>query len=123
MNSAAELLDEVFEKGLNLSVKDGSIVCRSQQPIPVDIITRIRTHKAEIIDLLQRRQQKHDTPYLKNGELRVRGLLPPGTMLDTLLELGASDEIIERYIGPHLTVKSWQRWQEIRKKGQRVHDH
>jgi hypothetical protein len=118
--SAAELLSEVFDRGINIIVDNGSLKCRSSQPLSDELIVRIRTHKAEIIDILQKRLQKQGKPYLKNGELICRGLLPPGTMLDTLLELGATDEIIERYIGPHLTVNSWERWQLI-KESRNVH--
>ena len=114
--SAAELLDEVYENGINIIVDNGSLRCRSPHPLSSDLVVRIKTHKAAIIDILLKRQQNQTKPYLKNGELICRGLLPPGTMLDTLLELGASDEVIEKYIGPHLTVNSWARWQKIKQK-------
>jgi len=57
------------------------------------------------------------TPYLSNnGEFRVRGgLLPEGmTILDALLEVGASDGEIEKHIGPiHMPVM-WARWLKIK---------
>ena len=114
--SAAEILSEVFDQGINIIVDSGSLKCSSPRPLSNELIVRIRTHKPEIIDILRKRLQKEGKPYLNNGELICRGLLPPGTMLDTLLELGARDEVIEKYIGPHLTVNSWERWQKIKQK-------
>lgn len=112
--SVVELLNEAHDMGIHLVVKDGYIRCRSSEPLSDEIITRLRVHKAEMIQLLQRQQSRHGKPYLKNGELRVNGLLPPGAMLDTLLELNAPDDVVERYINPIGTHKSWERWQSIK---------
>ena len=112
--SAAELLNEIYSQGVYLAVESGSILCRSAKPLSDELIIRIKAHKAEIIDLLNFQKQRHGKPYLKNGELRVSGLLPPGSMLDTLLELNAPAEVIGRYIHPIGTPASWKRWGEIR---------
>ncbi len=109
MNSAKELLDEVLEKGIHVTVTDGVIKCRSARPLSSELISRLRIHKDDLLRIL--RQQRKAKPYLSDtGEFRVSGLLPPGTMLDALLEVGASDEEIGRHIGrqtPYL-LEQWQ---------------
>ena len=113
--NAAELLNKMYEQGIHLMVENGSIRCRSSEPLSDELIVSLKVHKAEVINLLQYRKQRHGKPYLKNGELRVRGLLPPGTMLDTLIELNASDDVIGCYIGPKLlSPKTWERWETIK---------
>ena len=114
MSAAKELINEMLNLGIVLVVDHGNIRCRSKERLSRELVTRVRMHKAEIITLLEHQKRRHGKPYLKNGELRVQGLLPPGTMLDTLLELNAPDDVVERYLDPIGTHKSWVRWEVIK---------
>ncbi len=113
MNPVNELLDEIFEMGIHIIVDDGDLRCRSAQPLSSELISRLRIHKDELLRIL--RQQRKAQPYLaENGELRVSGMLSPGTMLDTLLELGASDQEIEKHVTRIQMPTAWQQWQLIK---------
>ena len=112
---AAELISEIYDLGITLVVDHGNIRCRSSEPLSDGIRARLKAHKAEVIDLLNYQKRRHGKPRLFNDELRVRGLLPPGVMLDTLLELNAPDDVIERHIHPIGTPFSWARWENIRR--------
>ena len=111
--SAAELLHEAFDQGVNIYVDGGNLVCRSAEPLSPELQTRLKSNKATIIRLLEKR--KYGTPYLaENGEFRVRGGLHKGSILDALLEVGASDTEIEKHIGPIHQPEMWKQWQEIK---------
>ena len=114
MSAAEDLINEMLDRGIILAVDHGNIRCRSKERLSRELVARVRTHKTEIISLLEHQKRRHGKPRLVNGELRVSGLLPPGTMLDTLLELNAPDDVIERYLDPIGTHKSWERWEEIK---------
>jgi len=114
--SAAELLNELFSNGVAVLLDQDELVCRSEESISPETITRIRHNKPDIVRLL--RERKHGTPYLaESGEFRVRGGLWKGRILDALLEVGASDDEIERHIGPVLTPVQWERWLLIKATG------
>ncbi len=110
MRSAKELLDEVFEQGIQIFEDDGYLGWRSAQPLSQELINRLRIHKEDLLRIL--RNQQHQKAYLaENGELRVFGSLPSGTLFDTLLALKASDKEIERHVTPLQMPSAWQRWQ------------
>jgi hypothetical protein len=115
MSAAKDLINEMLDLGIVLVIDHGRILCRSKERLSRELVIRVRTHKAEIISLLEHQNRRHGNPRLVNGELRVQGLLPPGTILDTLLELNAPDDVVERYLDPIGTHKSWARWEEIKR--------
>jgi len=61
-------------------------------------------------------------PFLRNGELiipsdsddKYRYWAGGQSIFNTLLELGAPDEVIEKYIDPILTATAWKRWCEMK---------
>jgi hypothetical protein len=113
--SAAELLEELNDKGVEISVDGENITCRSAQPISEELVIRLRKNKSGIIRLLKRRTVE---PYLDDqGRFCVKGGLLDEPILDALLRVGASDDEIEKHIGPIHQRRQWERWQIIKSKG------
>lgn len=115
MRSAKKILDEMFEQGIQLFDDDGYLGWRSAQPLSQELINRLKIHKDDLLRILKSQRQQKAKPYLSDtGEFRCTGLLEPWTILDALLEVGASDEEIERHLNKNLTWQSWERWQVIK---------
>ena len=114
MNPVNELLDEIFEMGVHIIIDDDDLRCRSAEPLSPELISRLRLHKDDLLQILRQQRRKGQPHLAENGELRVSGMLPPGTMLDILLELGASDQEIERHVTRIQMPTAWQRWQIIK---------
>ena len=121
MSAARQLVDEMYDHGVDLVVENGMILYRSSRPIPSDMVVRLRRHKSAVIDLLDQQQRKQGKALLVNGELRKAGSWAPGAMLDALLSLGADDKTIKRYINPIGAPGEWRRWQKI-KETRREHE-
>ena len=112
--SAAELINEAYDQGVDLTVKEGNLVCRFAQPLSEELITRLRIHKKAVLRLLKKRQ--YGTPYLsETGEFRVRRGLLKESILDALLQVGACNTEIEKHLGQIHQPTMWKRWEEIKK--------
>ena len=53
MNTAIELLDEATSQGIKLDVAGGTIKCKSNNPIPPAIVSKLRENKTAILRLLE----------------------------------------------------------------------
>ncbi len=58
----------------------------------------VKKHKAELIVFLQRKTVEPGSP----------------SIFDTLLELNASDDLVESFIGPISNPAEWRRWEQIK---------
>ncbi len=54
MSAAIQLLNEATSQGIHITVADGSLKCRSDQPIPEEIIGKLQINKTNILDFLTR---------------------------------------------------------------------
>ena len=60
--SAIEVINEIYDQGIHLTVDNGNLVCRSVMPLSKEMRLRLRSNKADIIRLVKNRPT--GTPYL-----------------------------------------------------------
>lgn len=109
--SAVELMDEAYSIGIQFQLVKGGVNLVSAEPIPDEIVTRLRRHKPEIISIL--RKYKSGKPFLvPDGSFRCSGLWE-GTLLDAMLEVGASESEIDRHLDQIGMPKQWHQWKSM----------
>lgn len=54
--SAAEILKEIERQHISIALVDGSLKCKAANPIPTDLIKRLKENKAKIVRLLDKQQ-------------------------------------------------------------------
>jgi hypothetical protein len=119
MRIAEQLISDLIDDGIMANLASGKLKLLSARPIPPELVTRIRAHREEVIEVLT--EQRSGKPSLHGEEFRVSGGLLSTTALDALLAVGASNDEIERHIHAIGTPMQWKRWQEIIRKRQRYH--
>ena len=128
MNPAA-ILEEAERAGVTIAVSlVGGIKASGDQNIVDQFIPILRENKAELIKFLQQPliELKQPKPFIVNGELRIPLNCDPRykwwsggqSIFKTLLELGASDEVVKAYIGEITSPEDWRRWQKIKENRQ-----
>jgi hypothetical protein len=121
MSAAIDLIREAKAVGIRMFVTDkGTLQLQGQQKPDADLLKRLKRHRDEIIRHLGGEQTPtaEERPFIKDGELRIPfGCVPKykwwaggQSIFETLLELNAPDEVIEKYIGPVSTPAEWEQY-------------
>lgn len=122
----AEILEKAEGAGVTIAVSPaGGIKVSGNQERVNQLLPIIRDNKAELIQFLLQPfvEPDHPKPFIINSELRIPGNCElkykwwagGQSIFDILLELGAPDSVIVKYIDPILTAEAWRRWQRIKK--------
>lgn len=129
------ILEKAEKAGVTISIsRAGRIKASGDQKRVNQLIPIIRGNKKDLLKFLQRPSVEPDCkkPYITNNELRIPSDCNPRfrywqkgqSVFDTLVELGASDDLIENYINPISNPDAWRRWREIKNgKGQQDDKH
>ena len=113
------LLESARQKGVSVRLEGGELKVSGPSDAVRGILPELKAHKREIVDLLESQEAGYSQPAIIDGELRIPLNCPQRyrwwaggqTVYATLLELGASDEVIEKYVGPDLNPEAWRDWQ------------
>jgi hypothetical protein len=62
MNIAKEIITELSNAGVEITVEKDEIICRSDSPIPDHMITRLKNHKRSVIAALSEREIRKSRP-------------------------------------------------------------
>jgi hypothetical protein len=116
-----EIISTAEAGGVKLWADGETLQFEGPQDIVERLLPLLGQHKMEIIALLDTTCPR---PYIRNTELiisldchpRYKWWAGGQRILDTLLELGATDATIGRYVGEFQNHEDWQRWQEIKEK-------
>lgn len=120
MNSA-EIIQTIQDKGVHLSLVGDRIKAERSGGLDDEVRDLIRSNKTEIIPLLRKRLA-YNMPYINvSGDLvipfdcepRFKWWTDGQSAYETLLELGASDDTIRRYVGPISNPNDYRRWKGI----------
>ena len=118
------IVQALENEGLKLSMAGNKIKLAPKALVTRNMIALLREHRQEIIDLLLAGQEKkpQPLPYLKNESELIIPMDAPDkykwwaggqSVLDTLLELDASDSVIDHYVCELQQPEMWERWQKI----------
>ena len=117
--NAIDIVKTIQRKGVRLSLVGDRIKAERPGGLDDEVRDLIRSNKSQIIPFLRRRPG-YSKPYIDvNGDLvipfdcepRFKWWTGGQPVYETLLELGASDETIRRYIGLVINPDDYRRWE------------
>ncbi len=116
---AEKIIEQVESRGGKLVLIHGKL-----KGCGFDSDTRalVRKFKTELIELLREKTVEPGKPFITGGELRIpmdcnpqyRWCEEGHPIFDTLIKLGASDDLVESFIGPISNPSEWRRWEQIK---------
>ena len=117
------ILEKAEKAGVTISVsRPGKIKASGDQERVNQFLPIIRDNKEVLVKFLQRKPAEKEEPFIAGNELKIptdcdqkyRYWQDGQSIFDTLIELGASADLVENYISPITNPEAWRRWEQIK---------